>query len=113
MEYKNLRIDFTPDCGPNEGGYYCQVYRRSDDLMLDDFCVHPDELPADGDPEKAIRQYMETQYESYKLEGLLDGPRPVLEKNEFQPAAGEEEIMAPQTPSETPTAPSFPVLGDM
>ena len=27
MQYRKLRIDYVDDCGPNEGGYFCQVYR--------------------------------------------------------------------------------------
>ena len=26
MEYRGLYVSATPDCEPNEGGYYCQVY---------------------------------------------------------------------------------------
>lgn len=39
MQYKHLRIDYMEDCGPNEGGYYCQVFRASDDKQIDDFCI--------------------------------------------------------------------------
>lgn len=30
MEYRGYYISLTPDCGPNEGGYYCQVYQDQD-----------------------------------------------------------------------------------
>ena len=30
MEYRGLYVSATPDCEPNEGGYYCQVYADED-----------------------------------------------------------------------------------
>lgn len=45
MEYRGLYVSATPDCEPNEGGYYCQVYADEDyGDQIDDFCIHPDEL---------------------------------------------------------------------
>lgn len=70
MQYRNLRIDYCEDCGPNAGGYYCQVYRESDDAQLDDFCIHPDELTDRTDPEDIIRSYIDSMYGEYQREEL-------------------------------------------
>lgn len=51
MQYRKLRIDYVDDCVPNEGGYFCQVYRESDEAQIDEFCTHPDELVGIADPE--------------------------------------------------------------
>lgn len=41
MEYRGLYVSATPDCEPNEGGYYCQVYADEDyGDQIDDFCIH-------------------------------------------------------------------------
>lgn len=38
MEYRGLYVSATPDCEPNEGGYYCQVYADEDyGDQIDDF----------------------------------------------------------------------------
>ena len=40
MEYRGLYVSATPDCEPNEGGYYCQVYANEDyGDQIDDFCI--------------------------------------------------------------------------
>lgn len=40
MEYRGLYVSATPDCEPNEGGYYCQVYADEDyGDQIDDFCI--------------------------------------------------------------------------
>ena len=50
MEYRGLYVSATPDCEPNEGGYYCQVYADEDyGDQIDDFCIHPDELEENDD----------------------------------------------------------------
>lgn len=74
MQYRALCIDYTEDCGPNEGGYYCQVYREPDGMQIDDFCLHPDEIPDDADPEDLIRNYIDGIYDAYRREGLLKEP---------------------------------------
>lgn len=74
MQYRKLRIDYTEDCGPNEGGYYCQVFRESDEMQIDDFCIHPDEIPDDMEPEDLIQSYIDGMYDAYRREGLLEGP---------------------------------------
>ena len=46
MEYKGFYVARMEDCGENEGGFYCQIYRADDsnhDDELDNFCVHPGE----------------------------------------------------------------------
>ena len=58
MQYRKLRIDYVDDCGPNEGGYYCQVYRESDEKQINDFCIHPDELVGITDPEDFLSTWM-------------------------------------------------------
>ena len=56
MEYRGYYISLTPDCGPNEGGYYCQVYQDQDySEQIDDFCIHPDELEENPDIENWIK----------------------------------------------------------
>lgn len=72
MQYRNLRIDYCEDCGPNAGGYYCQVYRESDEAQIDDFCIHPDELNDGTDPEDIIRSYIDSMYGEYQREESLE-----------------------------------------
>lgn len=56
MEYRGYYISLTPDCGPNEGGYYCQVCQDQDySEQIDDFCIHPDELEENPDIEYWIK----------------------------------------------------------
>jgi len=56
MEYRGYYISLTPDCGPNEGGYYCQMYQDQDySEQIDDFCIHPDELEENPDIEYWIK----------------------------------------------------------
>ena len=74
MQYRQLRIDYTEDCGPNEGGYYCQVFRASDDKQIDDFCIRSEEITAETDPEDMIRSYIDRMYHAYRREGLLEAP---------------------------------------
>ena len=71
MEYRKLRIDYVDDCGPNKGGYFCQVFRESDEKLIDDFCIHPDELVGITDPEDFIQNYIDDMYDVYRHEGLL------------------------------------------
>ena len=66
MQYRHLRIDYMEDCGPNEGGYYCQVFRASDDKQIDDFCIHSDEITAETDPEDMIRSYIDRMCHAYR-----------------------------------------------
>ena len=72
MQYRKLRIDYVDDCGPTEGGYFCQVYRESDEKQIDEFCIHPDELVGITDPEDFIQSYIDDMYDAYRREGLLD-----------------------------------------
>ena len=56
MEYRGYYISLTDDYGPNEGGYYCQVYQDQDySEEIDDFCIHPDELEENPDIEYWIK----------------------------------------------------------
>ena len=60
MEYKGYYISTTPDVGPNQGGYYCQVYDDEDMTnQIDDFCIHPDELEENPDVEYWARANVE------------------------------------------------------
>ena len=72
MQYSMLSIDYCADCGPNVGGYYCQVYRVSDEALIDDFCIHPDELTDKAEPEDIIRRYIDCSYSAYRREGLIE-----------------------------------------
>ena len=74
MQYRHLRIDYMEDCGPNEGGYYCQVFRASDDKQIDDFCIHSDEITAETDPEDMIRSYIDRMCHASRREGQLEAP---------------------------------------
>ena len=74
MQYRQLRIDYMEDCGPNEGGYYCQVFRTSDDKQIDDFCIRSEEITAETDPEDMIRSYIDRMHHAYRREGLLEAP---------------------------------------
>ena len=57
MEYRGLYVSATPDCEPNEGGYYCQVYADEDyGDQIDDFCIHPDELEENDDIKHCSRR---------------------------------------------------------
>ena len=78
MQYRKLRIDYCEDCGPNAGGYYCQVYRESDEAQIDDFCIHPDELTDRTDPDDFIRSYIDSMYNEYQRE------RDCLKRRAFQ-----------------------------
>lgn len=70
MEYRGLYISVVPDCGPNEGGYYCQVYADLGmDDQIDDFCIHPDELEENPDIEYWIRENIDGHYHYYVEDG--------------------------------------------
>ena len=75
MIYKEVEIFHCPDCGPNKGGYYCTVYIRKDDWEIDNFCIHPDELAVNPDVDCWIMSYMESVYDSYIQEGLIQSVR--------------------------------------
>ena len=72
MQYRKLHIDYTEDCGPNEGGYFCQVYRESDEAQIDEFCIHPAARVGITNPEDFIQSYIDDMYDAYRREGLLD-----------------------------------------
>ena len=60
MEYKGLYISTTSDVGPNQGGYYCQVYEDEDmENQIDDFCIHPEELEVNPDFDYWIHSYID------------------------------------------------------
>lgn len=60
MEYKGYYISTTPDVGPNQGGYYCQVYDDEDlENQIDDFCIHPEELEVNPDIDYWIHSYID------------------------------------------------------
>lgn len=72
MEYRGLYVSVVPDCGPNEGGYFCQVYTdQSYDEQIDDFCIHPDELEENGDIEYWIKVNIDGHYRYYVEDGII------------------------------------------
>ena len=76
MEYKELKISCIPDCGENEGGYFCEVHTQDCDDRIDCFCIHSFELEENPDPEYWMRQYAENNYDAYVREGLI-APAPM------------------------------------
>lgn len=61
MEYKEWYIAVTEDCDENKGGYYCEIYRKSDtnhDNLIDYFCIHKEELEQNNNIEFWIRKYI-------------------------------------------------------
>ena len=71
MDYKNIRISCIPDCGENEGGYFCEVHTQDCDDRIDYFCIHTFELEENPDPEYWMREYAENNYDAYVREGLI------------------------------------------
>ena len=68
MEYRGLYVSATPDCEPNEGGYYCQVYADEDyGDQIDDFCIHPDELAATDTMLRMVSSLQKTAIFNHKL----------------------------------------------
>jgi len=75
MEYKGYYISKTEDCGENEGGLYCQIFRASDtnhDEELDHFCVHVGE-DFEEVAKKAVEDLLQTQGEGFrKIQDLYE-----------------------------------------
>lgn len=61
-----------PDCEPNEGGYYCQVYADEDyGDQIDDFCIHPDELEENDDIKHWGKVNIDGSYRYYVENGVI------------------------------------------
>jgi len=61
MKYGKVWVSTTPDCGENQGGYYCMVYSDEDMTnQIDDFCTHPEDCDCTNldEIEKFIEQYV-------------------------------------------------------
>lgn len=61
MEYKEWYIAVTEDCDENKGGYYCEIYHKSDtnhDNLIDYFCIHKKELEQNNNIEFWIKKYI-------------------------------------------------------
>ena len=72
MEYRGLYVSATPDCEPNEGGYYCQVYADEDyGDQIDDFCIHPDELEENDDIKHWGKVNIDGSYRYYVENGVI------------------------------------------
>ena len=63
-----IYISFTDDCGENEGGYYCEIYKGIFDLMdesVDYFVVHKEWIENAKNPletaEKIVIEYVNEQ----------------------------------------------------
>ena len=43
---QTVYITSTPDCEDNKDGFYCETYSDEEcDHKIDDFCVHPEDIP--------------------------------------------------------------------
>ena len=52
-----LYITMTEDCFPNEGGYYCEVYRDEDAIEeFDNFVIHKEDLDCFANKEEGIKE---------------------------------------------------------
>lgn len=52
-----LYISMTEDCFPNEGGYYCEVYRDKECIdEFDNFVIHKEDLDCFVNKEDGIRE---------------------------------------------------------
>ena len=72
MLYRELEISCIEDCGENTGGYYCEVFTLEPYYdCIDSFCIHPDELQMNPDPEYWQKQYLDNAYEGYVRDGLI------------------------------------------
>lgn len=68
-----VSVHFIMDCSPNEGGWFCEVYKydRYGDLepsICDDFCIHPDDCPngcfdSCGGPSEEAEQFASNHIE--------------------------------------------------
>lgn len=59
MKYNGYYIDTTPDCGENEGGYYCTVFADPDcTCEIDSFCVYADDIKQNPDIEHWVRAHL-------------------------------------------------------
>lgn len=71
---QTVYITSTPDCEYNKDGYYCEAYSdRNCDHKIDDFCIHPDDIPGYKnmpwqEQEKAIEKYMAHYYDDKVLD---------------------------------------------
>lgn len=66
MEYRGIYVSITDDCGPNKGGYYCQVYSDiNQECQVDDFCIHTEQLAENPDVNHWVRKYVDGLMESY------------------------------------------------
>ncbi len=52
-----LYISMTEDCFPNEGGYYCEVYRDEDGMEeFDNFVIHKEDLDCFANKKEGIEE---------------------------------------------------------
>lgn len=52
-----LYITMTEDCFPNEGGYYCEVYRDKECIdEFDNFVIHKEDLDCFANKEEGIKE---------------------------------------------------------
>ena len=71
---QTIYITYIPDCEYNEGGYYCETYSDENfDNKIDDFCIHPDDIPGLEnmtwqEEEKAIEEYIAHYYDDEVLD---------------------------------------------
>ena len=67
MQYRGLTISITPDCGVNDGGFYCQVYSDSDMTNeVGDFCIHKSEIEENPDIIYWVKLNVDANYHYYK-----------------------------------------------
>ena len=71
---QKVYVSYVPDCGYNVGGLYCEVYfDKNGDHKIDDFCVHPDDIPHYDNYNYDEKEMLMTEYilDYYKNE-ILD-----------------------------------------
>jgi hypothetical protein len=59
-------VTYVPDCGPNEGGLYCETY--TDDRCekkIDDFCIHKGDCHFS---QAEIEEYIKNYYKDIILD---------------------------------------------
>ena len=63
---QKVYVTYIPDCGDNEGGFYCETYSdRNFDHKIDDFCIHEGDCEL---TEEGIKEYIKNYYKEEELD---------------------------------------------
>ncbi len=57
-------VSLVDDVEPNEGGYYCEIYRNQYGDRYDDFCIHTEDCDCKDD--KAVTKFVREYVSSIK-----------------------------------------------